>query len=215
MAFNNIPINGWPQIKGIENIKDIPDMQSDISTLKTTVGDSSSGLVKDVSDLKTTVGDEDSGLVKTVTDQGTSITGIDNRLSTRTSYYNTESDAGWFLGQRLYRKVIPVPALPNATSADVDTGIADNITVRHLYGMCGTATGNYQLPIPRGNNIDVYYRDDLKKITIYAAQDLSTYSSYVVLEYTKNPAPEPGTREEDQLPADDDTKIATKRTKKS
>ena len=208
MAFNNVPVNGWPQIKGIENIKDIPDMQSDISTLKTLVGDADSGLVKDVADLKTTVGDSNSGLVKAVTD-------TQALLAIRTNHSASETVCGLWLNNYLYRKVIPVPALPNATSADVDTGIADNITVRHLYGMCGTATGNYQLPIPRGNNIDAYYRDDLKKITIYAAQDLSTYSGYVVLEYTKNPAPEPGTREDDQSP-EDDTKTATvKRTKKS
>lgn len=32
--------------------------ETDISTLKTTVGDSSSGLVKDVSDVKTAIGSE-------------------------------------------------------------------------------------------------------------------------------------------------------------
>ena len=35
---------------------------TDIGALKTTVGDSSSGLVKDVADLKNTVGGNDSGL---------------------------------------------------------------------------------------------------------------------------------------------------------
>ena len=52
MAFNNIPINGWPQIKGLDNVSEIPEMIEDISALETTVGDSSSGLVKDVADIQ-------------------------------------------------------------------------------------------------------------------------------------------------------------------
>ena len=48
----------------------------DVATLKTTVGDASSGLVKDVATLKTTVGDVSSGLVKDVADLNTKNTQI-------------------------------------------------------------------------------------------------------------------------------------------
>ena len=51
--WNNVPINGWPQIKGLDNVSEIPDMIEDISALETTVGDEDSGLVKDVADIKT------------------------------------------------------------------------------------------------------------------------------------------------------------------
>ena len=47
--------------------------ETDISALKTTVGDNNSGLVKDTNDLKTTVGDADSGLVKDVAANKTAI----------------------------------------------------------------------------------------------------------------------------------------------
>ena len=46
---------------------------TDISALKTTVGDSSKGLVKDTADLKTAVGDNSSGLVKKANDLETAI----------------------------------------------------------------------------------------------------------------------------------------------
>lgn len=39
---------------------------TDITALKTTVGDSTKGLVKDTADLKTAVGDAESGLTKDV-----------------------------------------------------------------------------------------------------------------------------------------------------
>lgn len=48
--------------------KAVADNTSDISALETAVGDSTSGLVKDVANLKTTVGDSTSGLVKDVAD---------------------------------------------------------------------------------------------------------------------------------------------------
>ena len=47
-------------------IYDDTDLQTDVSGLKSTVGNSTSGLVKDVTDLQTTVGDSTSGLVKDV-----------------------------------------------------------------------------------------------------------------------------------------------------
>ena len=46
---------------------------TDITALKTTVGDANGGLVKDTSALKTTVGDSTGGLVKDVVDLETAI----------------------------------------------------------------------------------------------------------------------------------------------
>lgn len=46
---------------------------TDISALKTAVGDADSGLVKDAADLKTAVGDNSSGLVKKTNDLETAI----------------------------------------------------------------------------------------------------------------------------------------------
>lgn len=46
---------------------------TDITALKTTVGDNTKGLVKKTNDLETAVGDNSSGLVKGVTDINTAI----------------------------------------------------------------------------------------------------------------------------------------------
>lgn len=46
---------------------------TDITALKTTVGDNTKGLVKDTADLKTAVGDNSSGLVKKANDLETAI----------------------------------------------------------------------------------------------------------------------------------------------
>ena len=53
----------------------VEGLSTAVESLKTTVGDAESGLVKDVNDLKTTVGGADSGLVKDVADLKTSVAG--------------------------------------------------------------------------------------------------------------------------------------------
>ena len=39
MSYNTIPINGFPQIKGIENVEKIPAVISDLSSLETVVNE--------------------------------------------------------------------------------------------------------------------------------------------------------------------------------
>lgn len=55
-----------------------------ITALETTVGNSTSGLVKDVADLKTTVGDNTKGLVKNVADLNTKIDAVSGASSAYT-----------------------------------------------------------------------------------------------------------------------------------
>ena len=57
--------------------------ETDIGTLKTTVGDSSKGLVKDTADLKAAVGDNSKGLVKQVSDVDTAYKAADTVLQGR------------------------------------------------------------------------------------------------------------------------------------
>ena len=57
--------------------------ETDIGTLKATVGDSSKGLVKDTADLKAAVGDSSKGLVKQVSDVDTAYKAADTVLQGR------------------------------------------------------------------------------------------------------------------------------------
>lgn len=60
-------------------------VQTSVNSLKVTVGDSSSGLVKDLSDLADVVGDSNSGLVKNVSDLSTAVTGKADKVSGATN----------------------------------------------------------------------------------------------------------------------------------
>ncbi len=84
-----------------DDTTDAARMVSDINSLKTTVGDSTSGLVKDVDDLQGTVGDSTSGLVKDVNDLKTAVgdsnSGLVKQvadLEAASEDYLTEEDLG-------------------------------------------------------------------------------------------------------------------------
>ena len=65
--------------------------ETDIGTLKTTVGDSSKGLVKDTADLKAAVGDSSKGLVKQVSDVDTAYKAADTVLQGRAKTLETNT----------------------------------------------------------------------------------------------------------------------------
>ena len=86
---------------------------TDISALKTTVGDNTKGLVKDTADLKTAVGDADSGLVKDTTDLKTAVgaddtTGLKKRCKDIETAIGDEDTAASILGR--------IKALENAAN---------------------------------------------------------------------------------------------------
>lgn len=64
----------------LQAIEDVTDLNTDVSALKTAVGDEDSGLVKDVADLKTTVGNSTSGLVKDVADNTSDISALETTV---------------------------------------------------------------------------------------------------------------------------------------
>ena len=201
MAFNNVPINGWPQIKGLDNVPEIPGMIEDISALETAVGDSSSGLVKDVTDLKTTVGDSSSGLVKNVSDINTLLnpTAYD---TTGLSYIHATYVSGGYL--RIGKIII----VNLRISADLESDGEINVT---------------NLPMPIVNNYAVVgaivttttgiivggYINSSGALVISTGK---VGASYIVSAVYAERTAAQQTREDDQEPADD-TKIATKRKK--
>ena len=76
-SIGGVNSNGaWKQINSTKDVADaISRIDGEVSALKGTVGNATSGLVKDVNDLKTTVGNSESGLVKDVAGH---ITDIEN-----------------------------------------------------------------------------------------------------------------------------------------
>lgn len=158
------------------------DMESRVEALETTVGDSSSGLVKDVSDLETTVGDSSSGLVKDVSDLTTAIEGLYPDV-----YSTEETLIGKWGNEDIYRKCLFGVSLPNNTSQNYDFGLS-NVKVRRIYGTVYT-TG-YSMPLPfvaasSADSIEMYYTEG-GGATVITHHDRSNQTADLIIEYTKN-----------------------------
>jgi len=111
-----------------------------------------------------------------------------------TNYSTTETKIGtWINGKPIYRKVINVGNMPNtATTKTVASGITNMSYMIRMYGIAQSASGAF-IPLPDtypASNSNVYairimYDLSNNMVQIQTAADRSSYSGYVILEYTK------------------------------
>lgn len=108
-------------------------------------------------------------------------------FSNKQHYSTTEQVIGtWIDGKPLYRKVINIDSLPNNANKNYDTGLTHGThSIKNFYG-CYT-NGQYDLGINEysGSN---YIRTVIAfalNIQITTNSDKSSYSGFVVIEYTK------------------------------
>ena len=117
-----------------------------------------------------------------------------NKLET---YSTTEQRVGtWIDGKPIYRKTYEIGNLPNANTLRVQSGLtASNINIVKLYGTAiksGTHE-TYPLPFIWGstsgftNYVGLFFggTDNNSDIWIRTMTDASSYSGYVIIEYTK------------------------------
>lgn len=111
-------------------------------------------------------------------------------------FSTTETKIGKWGDQDLFRKIIEIAAFPNKTFTDVSSGLSD-VTICNMYGFAKSATDNLGIPVPLSENnsiLSIVYRYADNTIRVAASTDRHNYSGFVVLEYTKNPAPENNNR---------------------
>lgn len=106
-----------------------------------------------------------------------------------TDYSMTEQNTErlWIDGKPIYRKVVNLGSLPNATPGSVAHGIANLSTVVSLSGFATNGTNFLPLPLARYNNfasqIGLYV--DKTNVVVEPGIDRTDYTGYVVIEYTK------------------------------
>ena len=152
-----------------------------VTALETTVGDETGGLVKDVSDLETTVGDNTGGLVKDVEDLKTS---VENGLV----YGSTATKIGKVGTDDLYTKILPVAAFPaNNTNIFIDTGETD-FKVFRLTAIMSSTDDDNSLP---NQTVSMWLQTtgvNANKVGLYATQNYSARSGFIIFEFTKTPS---------------------------
>lgn len=108
-----------------------------------------------------------------------------NELNKANTYSTDEQVIGiWIDGKPIYRKVIDIGTLPNATNKEINTGL-DSTVVRpiRMYGYAYNSSGGFMtLPyiITDSGSIYLQYLSS-NKIRVTASSDRSSMNGYVVL----------------------------------
>lgn len=112
-------------------------------------------------------------------------------LSSKEQYSTNErlTDKTWIDGKPIYRKVISLGSLPNATTKTVNHGISNLDAIINWYGYAERPSdgGHFPLPYVFGglaeNNIGVFASPSV--ITVTTGTDRSAMNGIIILEYTK------------------------------
>lgn len=151
-------------------------------------GNSTEQMIGDLSNLNTT---DQTNVVNAVNEVNTNLTNLN-------TYSTTETPIGKWLGKTLYRKVVYLSSLPNATqiSYDLSTyGINNSDLFINIYGIAkkvSSIEGDAQLPInvarPSENNsaIGLWIENGETNFKIdVGTVDRSNCYAYIIFEYTK------------------------------
>ena len=107
--------------------------------------------------------------------------------SDRYSTDETKTYDTWIDGKPIYRKVVNIGSLPNATTKSVASGITNLDNLITIIGYTKSGTTILPLPLVDVNNmngmITVYYSNG--DVIIRTGIDRTSFSGYVILEYTK------------------------------
>ena len=123
-------------------------------------------------------------------------------------YDDAETDTGkkWIDGKTIYRKIISIDALPNTTYQSYAHNISNIDTIIDFYGITKITNDNAARKIGySGSGINGFIVS-LSNVNITTNSDMSGFSAYVFIEYTKAPAgllapnPDDNNRNIDLLP---------------
>ena len=110
------------------------------------------------------------------------------KLQAKEPYNTTETVVGSWLGNDLYRKVIAVNNLPDTSSISASSGVS-NVNVINIYGSFTNGNETYSINCAHpdlSGGVYVSTTNVGSQIKYSTTFDASTYSGYVIIEYTKN-----------------------------
>ena len=199
MAFNTIPVNGWPQLKELDELarkvgniptftssdkEAIADLISNAQALIAVAEDGAAGVPFD-----NTGTDFESTNVQAAIEEAATMGGGGLNLST------TAAVIGKWGNDDLYGVLISAGALPNATTKRVNAGMSGN-TIRYFSGIGNNTTTGGALRLPHvsidsvSGSVALGYDPTEDQFVLQAGTDRSAYNeSYIIVLYTVNPTP--------------------------
>lgn len=115
----------------------------------------------------------------------------ENAINNIYSLEEINTNKRWIDGKIIYKKVIKINSLPNNYYATIDHNIQNVNFFVNVSGI-GVSGGGYYFNIPFVGTPSIFsstqvaIRANTTQVQISATTDLSAYSAYIFLEYTKN-----------------------------
>jgi hypothetical protein len=115
-----------------------------------------------------------------------------SNLSNMGSYSTTEVNTHqtWIDGKTIYRKVIDIGTLTNATAKTVNHNILNIDKIIYQYAIACDSNGmTYSIPHVASpnmsSNMTMALRSNKEWVQVYCSANMSSYTGYYILEYTK------------------------------
>lgn len=135
--------------------------------------------------------------------QASDISTLQNAVEALGTYSTDEVDTGkkWVDGNNIYRKIITIESLPNNTYQSYAHNISNIDTIVRFYGVTKITNDNAARMLGYSGSGTNGFIVSLSNISITTNSDMSGFSAYVGIEYTKSASPAALTS-----PAPDDTR---------
>lgn len=130
------------------------------------------------------------GDVSSLNTSASSVVGAINELKNGETYSTSEIVVGTWLNKPLYRKVIEFGSLPNSTAKEVNHNISNIDKIVHQEAIAMESGGTtYSIPHVSAPNMSSGMTMSLRSthtwVQIYCSANMSSYTGYFILEYTK------------------------------
>ena len=113
---------------------------------------------------------------------------INSALKEHYSLEETFTGKYWIDGKKIYRKVIDCGTMPNNEEKGVATGLTNIVPIK-LWGLMHYGDAYITLPdihySTPSYSIRLYYNTLTNQVILASGGNRSTYTGYVILEYTK------------------------------
>lgn len=169
---NKTTLNPQPSIADENKVTD-----DDMNEIKAVVNNNADN-VGDLSDL--------------ATNTKSSIVGAINELKNAEVYSTTEvkTNKTWIDGKPIYRKVINMGYLPNKNAKLTNHNISDIDKITYQYAIISdssglTYQGEHTSAQNMGSGMTIAMRSNKEWVQINCSSDMTSYTAYFILEYTK------------------------------
>lgn len=153
MAFNNVPVNGWPQIKKLEELDAIAKKVDNMPVFSSTDRDWLDEWESKLPELPADPETDGVKVLTATTESGETTKSWEEPESSTWDYSASEVDTGqkWVDGNNIYCKVYNNVQLSNGTDVILDANFGTDKNLIKIEGVGSYTTDNVKTSVPLSN----------------------------------------------------------------